>query len=175
MQDVRLLAARSLGRSTERVMIRHNSGTGIYRSSQVVYRDAACLLGEFDCVETAGWDDWSSKCWTREMSRNLMIVHARYGTGLASGRSSSEMNEVESFLRPRCFNPAPNCPMASACVQKSQRPSFHPVFHLSCHFEQSNSSLPSLRFTSLCALHIHWPSPSLPSVLGVFSGLAIHC
>jgi hypothetical protein len=52
--------------------------------------------------------------------------------------------------------------------QKSHLPSFHPVRHLSSHLLQSNSFLPNLTLTALCASHIHCPNSLLELTLGVF-------
>lgn len=49
----------------------------------------------------------------------------------------------------------------TAYVHQSQRPSFHPVLHLSSHLEQSNSGFPSFLLTSLCAPHNHMPKSCL--------------
>lgn len=49
---------------------------------------------------------------------------------------------------------------AQLASPQSHRPSFHPVLHRCSHLEQSNSGLPSLRFTSLCAPQSHLPNSS---------------
>lgn len=82
--------------------------------------------------------------------------HARcFDTG-ASDSSSPIIPSSTSFpYHPHLPSPGPSGP------------------HLSPTFPQSNSFFPSFLFTSLCASHIHLPSPSLPSVRGSFPGLLI--
>lgn len=56
-------------------------------------------------------------------------------------------------------DPAASLNLCSETAQ-SHLPSFQPVRHRSSHLEQSNSGLPNLRLTSLCAPHSHLPNSS---------------